>query len=152
MPTFRVFYLERKPKDSDNVRLDPRAAIGSRGEVFSETEWEETVEAPGASQALDAFFRDHAGAMDEVLIVEEDGKGHPIPGLDYDPDRTYVWVEEGSLMEYQGMTEGTAGAVTCPLCDGTGEVDEEIAAEFSEVWEEAEFEEYDEAAKGDIQG
>ena len=33
-------------------------------------------------------------------------------------------------MEYQGMDETTPGMVTCPLCGGEGEVEEEIADEF----------------------
>jgi len=146
--------MERQGRGGDQFKGPQEALSGMIGgdKAFKETEWEETVEAPNSSGALDAFLREHAGAMENVLIIEEDGRGHPIPGLSYDPDRTYVWVEEGSLMEYQGMTEATAGAVTCPLCDGTGEVDEEIANEFAEVWESAEFDETDERAQGDIQG
>ncbi len=46
-------------------------------------------------------------------------------------------------MEYQGMTEASEGTVTCPLCDGEGEVDEEIAGEFASVWSQSEYTEED---------
>ncbi|HEY5640947.1 MAG TPA: hypothetical protein VIW01_12955 [Dehalococcoidia bacterium] len=138
MPRFRVFYVERQPKDGGE-QIDLRAAGARPGGYFKETDWEEQVEGKNAPAALDSFFREHAGHAEGVMIIEEDGRGHPIEGLDYDPDRTYVWVEEGNLMEYQGMAEATAGAVSCPLCDGSGEVDEEIAQEFTEVWHSNEY-------------
>lgn len=138
MARFRVFYIERQPRDG-GAQIDLRAAAATPGEYFKETDWEEQVEAANAPAALDSFFRDHAGHAEGVMIIEEDGRGHPVEGLDYDPDRTYVWVEEGKLMEYQGMAEATAGAVSCPLCDGSGEVDEEIAQEFADIWHDNEY-------------
>ncbi|MBW1758428.1 MAG: hypothetical protein JRJ80_19980 [Deltaproteobacteria bacterium] len=138
MARFRVFYIERQPKDGGG-RIDLRAAGARPGSYFKETDWEEQVEAPNAKAALDSFFREHAGHAEGVMIIEEDGRGHPVEGIDYDPDRTYVWVEDGKLMEYQGMAEATAGAISCPLCDGSGEVDEEIAQEFSSIWHSNEY-------------
>ena len=35
--------------------------------------------------------------------------------------------------------EATEGAVSCPLCDGSGEVDEEIAQEFADIWHNNEY-------------
>jgi hypothetical protein len=137
MARFRVFYIERQPKDGGQIDL---RATGSRpGEYLKETDWEEQVDAANATAALDSFFRDHANQADGVMIVEEDGRGHPVEGLDYDPDRTYIWIEEGKMMEYQGMAEATAGKVSCPLCDGSGEVDEEIAQEFTDIWHSNEY-------------
>ncbi len=138
MARFRVFYIERQPKDSGG-QIDLRASAARPGNYFKETDWEEQVDAANAIAALDSFFRDHASQADGVMIVEEDGRGHPVEGLDYDPDRTYIWIEEGKMMEYQGMAEATVGAVSCPLCDGSGEVDEEIAQEFTDIWHSNEY-------------
>lgn len=137
MARFRVFYIERQPKDGGQIDL--RATAARPGNYLKETDWEEQIDAANATAALDSFFRDHANQADGVMIVEEDGRGHPVEGLNYDPDRTYIWIEEGKMMEYQGMAESTAGTVSCPLCDGSGEVDEEIAQEFSDIWHSNEF-------------
>jgi hypothetical protein len=137
MARFRVFYIERQPKDGGQIDL--RATGARPGDYLKETDWEEQVEAANATAALDSFFRDHANQTDGVMIVEEDGRGHAVEGLDYDPDRTYIWIEEGKMMEYQGMAEATAGKVSCPLCDGSGEVDEEIAQEFTDIWHSNEY-------------
>lgn len=145
MGRYRIFYMERKPREPGSIRIDQdgQLIIPSTLGVLKETDWEETVEARNPSAALDEFFREHAGPMDRVLLIEEDGKGYPITSLDYDPDRTYVWVEDDNLMEYQGMAEAAEGTVTCPLCDGEGEVDEEIAEEFTSVWSKGEYVEED---------
>jgi hypothetical protein len=45
------------------------------------------------------------------------------------------------MLEYQGIDEATPGMVTCPLCNGHGEVDQDTAAEFDEVWSGDEEEE-----------
>ncbi len=137
MARFRVFYIERQPKDGGQIDL--RATGARPGDYLKETDWEEQVDAANAVAALDSFFRDHASQADGVMIVEEDGRGHPVEGLDYDPDRTYIWIEEGKMMEYQGMAEATAGKISCPLCDGSGEVDDEIAKEFTDIWHSNEY-------------
>ena len=137
MARFRVFYIERQPKDGGQIDL--RATGARPGDYLKQTDWEEQVEAADAIAALDSFFRDHASQADGVMIVEEDGRRHPVEGLDYDPDRTYIWIEEGKMMEYQGMAEATAGKVSCPLCDGSGEVDDEIAKEFTDIWHSNEY-------------
>ncbi len=139
MARFRVFYIERQPKDGGQIDL--RATGARPGNYLKETDWEEQVDAANAIAALDSFFRDHASQADGVMIVEEDGRGHLVEGLDYDPDRTYIWIEEGKMMEYQGMAESTAGTVSCPLCDGSGEVDDEIAQEFTDIWHSNEYSE-----------
>ena len=137
MARFRVFYIERQPKDGGQIDL--RATGARPGDYLKETDWEEQVDAANAVAALDSFFRDHASQADGGMIVEEDGRGHPVEGLDYDPDRTYIWIEEGKMMEYQGMAEATAGKISCPLCDGSGEVDDEIAKEFTDIWHSNEY-------------
>ncbi|MDO8615217.1 MAG: hypothetical protein Q7T33_05710 [Dehalococcoidia bacterium] len=143
MPTYRIYYAEREvnhPAARDPSMVTAAARLyRANAEYVSETEWEEEVEAKSESGALEAFFRDHLSDRREVHIVEEDGEAHPVEGVGgYDPDRTYIWVEQGKLMEYQGLDERTPGKVTCPLCDGTGEVDEEVADEFLEEYGEEE--------------
>ena len=50
--------------------------------------------------------------------------------MTYDAAKTYIWIENGKLMEYQGLDEGTPGMVSCPLCEGVGEVTAEVADEY----------------------
>lgn len=133
MPTFRIFYIERElksptfPADINEVM---RAEITQ--DYVGETEWEETYEGKNWEQAMDAFFQDHAPSG-EVGIIEEDGMSRPVAVTDpWSFDRTYVWIEDGKLMLYQGLDETTPGTVPCPLCEGSGEVDEDTAAEFEE--------------------
>ncbi len=138
MSRFRVFAWERQARGGGG-RIALRVAAERPGHYFKRSDGEEQVEAANAAAALDSFFREHAGHAEGVMIIEEDGRGHPVEGIDYDPDRTYVWIEDGKMMEYQGMAEATAGAVSCPLCDGSGEVDEEIAQEFADIWHSNEY-------------
>lgn len=128
MPAYRIYYVERPV--SGGVTVDPRDLLGGGG-TPGESEWEENIDADSVPEALEKFFLDHAGDRTEVRIIEEDGSSRNI-GADepIDPDRTYIWMEEGSLMEYQGLSEATPGMVTCPLCDGTGEVEESVAEEY----------------------
>jgi hypothetical protein len=51
-------------------------------------------------------------------------------GEAWDPDRSYVWMEEGKFMEFEGLDERAPGMVDCPLCDGEGEVAEAIAEDY----------------------
>ena len=129
MTTYRIYYVEREA--GGDASLD-RIMGGLRADP--ESEWEETYDGRDAAEALEAFFRDHAGHRDNVRILDEDGTPRGMDGFaDYDPDRTYVWIEDGKFMEYQGLDEATPGMVACPLCDGSGEVDEATAEEFAEV-------------------
>ena len=140
MANYRVYYVEREVNGMDG-RAVMTTVYGSAGggvidpDRVTETEWEEEYEGRNAEDALGAFFRDHAGENADVRILEEDGSASLVGSLaDFDPDRTYVWVEEGKLMEYQGIDEATPGMVACPLCDGTGEVDEAVSKEFAESY------------------
>jgi hypothetical protein len=140
MANYRIYYVEREVNGMDG-RAVMTSVYGSAGggvidpDRVTETEWEEEYEGRNAEDALGAFFRDHAGEDADVRILEEDGSASLVGSLlDFDPDRTYVWVEEGKLMEYQGIDEATPGMVACPLCDGTGEVDEAVAKEFAESY------------------
>ncbi len=131
MATFRIYYSERGSR---------RGAAGidlyGRAEDYSgETEWEETVEARSESGALEEFFKEHGPRAEDLRIVEETGESRALVGVEpFNSDRTYIWIEDGKLMEYQGIDEATPGMVTCPLCEGAGEVDEELAQEFLEEW------------------
>ena len=107
----------------------------------SETRWEEEVEARDATEALAAFFREHVADSEQVMWVDESGESRRIEGLGYDPEKTYIWIEDDKLMEYEGMDEATPGMVACPLCGGEGEVEEALAEEFlAENGEEGEEE------------
>ena len=91
MARFRVFYIERQPKDGGQIDL--RATAARPGNYLKETDWEEQVEAANATAALDSFFRDHASQVDGVMIIEEDGRGHPVVrlnifGIDREPPFT----------------------------------------------------------------
>jgi hypothetical protein len=68
--------------------------------------------------------------------VDETGQSHELQGLDYDPEKTYIWIEDDKLMEFQGVGEATPGMATCPLCGGEGEVVAEVAEEFTAEDEE----------------
>ena len=140
MLTYRIYYAERELKDRGTLlEINPENAMAISQDYVAETEWEEEVEARNAGEALEAFFRDHVKDRSEVRIVEEDGRAQPLSGVeDFDHDRTYIWIEGGKLMEYQGLDEATPGMVPCPLCNGHGEVPEDVAEEFAEVWGEEE--------------
>lgn len=99
----------------------------------SEIEWEEEVEARNPVDALDSFFREHTTDRTQVMRVDEAGQSHKLVGLeDYNPEISYIWIEDDKLMEYQGLDEATAGMVTCPLCGGDGEVADEVVQQFLE--------------------
>jgi len=137
VPTYRVYYAEREATSAD-VTLPyhgiGRGRIGRFGQRdnagYEETEWEEEVEAADVGAALDSFFREHVRDNTELMWVDEAGVSHPIEGLTYDPEKSYIWIEDGKMMEYQGVDETTPGMVTCPLCGGEGEVEESVADEF----------------------
>ena len=133
MPTYRIYYAEREVGDQ---RLnEPMGGvdhwrIAKHGEYVSETEWEEEVEASSADTALDLFFKEHVRDNSELMVINDEGESEALSGLSYDPDKTYIWIENGKLLEYQGLDEATPGMVSCPLCEGTGEVTTEVADEY----------------------
>lgn len=149
MPTYRIYYAQREPAEDDrgastSLRL---GTLGiARQDPYAETEWEEMIDAESGPEALDAFFRERIRNNSDLAWLDDDGEARPLESLDYDPDLTYIWIEDGKLMEYQGLDEATPGMVTCPLCSGHGEIDETLASEFQEVWAE------DEAADTDVRG
>jgi hypothetical protein len=136
MPRYRIFYAEHGEAGPDALSAAPEERFGfdpsENGDDAEdeEGEWEETYDANNPQGALSGFFADHA-PDGNIALVEEDGNTSPAGGA-FDPDRTYIWVEEDMLMEYQGIQEATPGTVACPLCDGTGEVDEATAEEYAD--------------------
>jgi len=131
--TYRIYYAEREVGDlrpGDPASISPLYKAYRPGDYVSETEWEEEVEAPNTDGALDSFFREHVRDNSELMWVDDDGESRPVEGVTYDADKTYIWIENGKLMEYQGIDEATPGMVSCPLCEGAGEVTTEIADEF----------------------
>src|SRR3990172_3082739 len=133
MATFRVYFAERMARGAqDWMRTYGLHRSGTQLDELtpSETRWEEEVEARNAAEALAAFFREHVADSEQVMWVDEAGASRRIEGLEYDPEKTYIWIEEDRLMEYEGMDEATPGMVACPLCGGEGEVEEALAEEF----------------------
>ena len=142
MARYRIFYAEHGPADDSSLTAapEPPAFSDNGDDAEEESEWEESYEANNAEAALAGFFGDHAPDSSNIALVEEDGNTSPVGG-GFDPDRTYIWVEDGALMEYQGIQEATPGTVSCPLCDGSGEVDEAVAEEYAERFETADEDE-----------
>jgi hypothetical protein len=140
VPTYRIYYAERELNEPDlGSFLDRLRRLGHyEVEAYSQTDWEEKVEARNKEEALETFFRDHVRSADDVMEVDHRGRPQPLRQLH--PDGTYLWIEEGKLMEYQGMEEATPGMVDCPLCEGSGEVPEETAEEFLRAFTEGEEE------------
>ena len=152
MPTYRIYYAEREAAERGGYR-SPGHVFGediplpAGGGHVRETEWEEEVDANSEVEALDAFFREHAPDRSRIGVLGDDGNSRAMENWDFDPDATYIWTEQDRMMEYQGIDEATPGMITCPLCNGHGEVDEETAAEFEEVWSDE-----DEELRGDVSG
>ena len=135
MPNYRIYYSERDANiavdmDRDASPADRLPGIGRGGGRMDETEWEEEVEGSSPEAALESFFKEHIRDNSELMWIDERGESRPVEGLSYDPHKTYIWIENGKLMEYQGLDEGTPGKVSCPLCEGTGEVTTEVADEY----------------------
>lgn len=141
MTNYRIYYAEREVRNADRLSGYLRGGTSVMDiDAISETDWEEEVEAGNTGDALDSFFREHVRDRSEIMRVDDEGRSYPVEGIAaLDPGMTYIWIEDGKLMEFQGMDEATPGMVTCPLCDGEGEVDEELAEQFvSEYGEEGE--------------
>ena len=133
MSTYRIYYTEREVGDNrtgDALNALALSRAYRPGDYVSETEWEEEVEAPNTDGALDSFFKEHVRDNSELMWVDDDGESRPVEGVTYDADKTYIWIENGKLLEYQGVDEATPGMVSCPLCEGAGEVTTEVADEF----------------------
>ena len=133
MPTYRIYYAEREVGDKrsgDPASALPHYSAYRPGDYVSETEWEEEVDAPNTDGALDSFFKEHVRDNSELMWLDDDGESRPVEGVTYDAAKTYIWIENGKLMEYQGLDEGTPGMVSCPLCEGVGEVTAEVADEY----------------------
>jgi hypothetical protein len=136
MPSYRIFYVGRiPPGDGESYRYVWTQHV--RHQAFPRPpaiEFEDVVEARRPSEALEAFFQNHVPHREDVQQVADDGYAYEIEGVgDYDPDATYVWIEDELLMEYEGLDEMTPGLVTCPLCNGTGEIDQDLVEYYEEA-------------------
>ena len=140
MPNFRIYYVARRPHgirlgSGDIPSLEENRGLLRHGEM----NWEEDVEARNAREALRAFFEEHLPSLSDLAYIDEDGRTQrPYRIDDFDPNRTYVWTEDDRLMEFQGIEALEGGLVPCPLCGGSGEVTQDVAAEFEETEEEGE--------------
>jgi hypothetical protein len=135
MPTYRIYYSERDPGTAADAErytspIERLPGYGAPRDAIDETEWEEEIEAPSPDAALDAFFKEHVRDNSELMWIDERGESRAVEGLSYDTGKTYIWVEDGKLMEYQGLDEGTPGLVSCPLCGGAGEVTADVADQY----------------------
>jgi hypothetical protein len=136
VPTYRIYYSER----DTGTAADPErymspaerlSGLGSVGGQMDETEWEEEVEGRDRAEALGVFFAAHVASRSDIMWVDAKGDSHPVEDAgDYQPEKSYIWIEDGKLMEYQGLDEATPGMVSCPLCEGTGEVTSNVADEY----------------------
>ena len=65
-----------------------------------------------------------AAAADEVWLAVAD------------PDERALWLDDpDAATRHVRVDEATPGKVTCPLCDGHGEVDESTAEEYTSQFE-----------------
>ena len=141
MPRYRINYVARSTKDALNQSLavDRRSVlpIPHRDRAYSETEYEDQIDARTPSEALASFFEQHVEYREEVMIKGADGRAHAIEGVaDYDPGTVYLWIEDDHMfMEYQGIEEMTPGKVVCPMCNGSGEIDEHLVDSYGEIAE-----------------
>jgi len=139
MPRYRINYIARSTKDplNQSFAIESRSAlpVPHRDRAFSETEYEDQIEATSPPEALNLFFEQHVEYREDVMIKGTDGRAHPIEGLaDYDPGTVYLWIEDHHMMmEYQGIEEMTPGLVVCPMCNGSGEVDEHLVDSYDEI-------------------
>jgi hypothetical protein len=154
VPTYRIFYAAREEGEKvttmegrPHYAYSESAPHRSGDQPIIATEWEELIEADSGPEALDSFFRERIRSNSELAWIDDTGQARTVEGLDYDPELSYIWVEDGKLMEFQGLDEATPGMVTCPLCNGHGEIDESLAEEFDEVWNEDE-----DAIDADVKG
>jgi hypothetical protein len=122
--------------DSENV-----------GEQERFSEW---VEATHLADALRKFFRDHS-RDGRVLWLDDDERAYPVEGRKYLLNMQYIWIEDQKLMEYEGIQRASRYRSTCPLCDGDGQVDSELADEFYDIWIPA-HEEPESGADTDVSG
>jgi hypothetical protein len=140
MPSYRIYYAEQDISPDDRHTLFGRYPDDGRYEVevLEETHWEENVEARDPYEALDSFFREHLDSRSTMMWVDDKRRTRAVEGRDLDIEKTYIWIEDDKLMELQGIEEGTPGMVSCPLCDGAGEIDEATAEEFAVAMGEGE--------------
>ena len=139
---YRVYYAEREVgRGAHDVDGEPPIMLRSGTTHFGsplvrETEWEDEVDASSIDAALDQFFREHAGSPENVKWLDDDDMSHAAAGLSYDPDRSYIWIEEDRLMAFQGIDPAEPGQTVCPFCSGKGTVDESVAQEYFEDQED----------------
>ncbi len=140
MPSYRFYYAERSisPEDRDRVFGKYPKDGNYDVEVLEENHWEENVEARDPYEAMDSFFREHLDSRAMLMSIDGRQRTHAAGEREVDLEKTYIWIEDGMLMELQEMEEATPGMVSCPLCDGDGEVDEALAEEFAVATGEAE--------------
>ena len=140
MPSYRFYYAERSISPEDRNRIFGKYPKDGNYdvEVLEENHWEENVEARDPYEALDSFFREHLDSRAMLMWIDDRQRAHAAGEREADLEKTYIWIEDDMLMELQETEEATPGMVSCPLCDGDGEVDEALAEEFAVATGEAE--------------
>jgi hypothetical protein len=142
---YRISYVERELSGVGALPLQRYLGQTAGGGMvhhrpIRETLWHETVRGRTPAEALEAFLRDRLRDWSDLGVLEPGGARNLRGIEDIDPSLTYIWVEDGRLMEYRGVREATAGesatspgAAACPLCAGAGEVPEVVADQY---WED----------------
>ncbi len=135
MPRYRVNYVGRSPNSlGSGAPNDLPNFMTNRQSGLTETEFEDELQATTPALALAAFFAEHAERREDVMMLGSDGRSHPIGGVaDYEPGTVYLWIEDGMMMEYQGIEEMTPGKAICPMCNGAAEIDETLADRYDEI-------------------
>ena len=133
MPDYRIYYAERGISPDDRHRVFGKYPKDGYYdvEVLEEQNWEESVEARDPYEALDSFFREHLDSRAMLMWIDDRKRSHAAGDREADLEKSYVWIENDMLMELQKVEEGTPGMVSCPLCEGAGEIDEATADEFA---------------------
>jgi hypothetical protein len=135
MPRYRVNYIGRSPNSpGSGAPNDLPNFMTNRQSGLTETEFDDELQATTPAQALTAFFGEHTERREDVMMLGADGRSHPIEGVaDYNPGSVYLWIEDGMMMEYQGIEEMTPGKAICPMCNGSGEIEESLAYSYDEI-------------------
>jgi hypothetical protein len=140
MPLYRISYAQWDA--TELLSRDLLAGSGSRAFIrFDSMPFQGTavaeVEARNPSTALRTFFREGGIKRDGIVWLDEDGIGHELrKGEGFEPEKDYIWIEEGLLTRLLAVYQGTPGTTVCRMCGGSGEMPIDFAEALDEVMED----------------